>query len=234
MRIGYSFWGFLGPGITDTPDGGRSHRATLIDGLTTAGYDIVFLQPNRDLDEARCDLAGRYRWDQGLPDIDALFLEWRWPIMGRNTIPCGTPGHTCDLHRQKELLAHYTLGNRTRTLLWDKDQRLPAASPLRSLAQVTVCEPALAPSPGAVSLLFPVADDALDSADPAALAAMPRPLAAGLRRQPVRPRRGVRRVLRPGRRPSPAPRRGQVDPHRPMAARHLHRPARVPRREAAV
>ena len=36
MRIGYSFWGFLGPGITDTPDGGRSHRATLIDGLTAA------------------------------------------------------------------------------------------------------------------------------------------------------------------------------------------------------
>jgi hypothetical protein len=53
---------------------------------------------------------------------------------------------------------------------------LPAASLLRSLAQVTVCEPALAPSPGAVSLLFPVADDTLDSADPAALAAMPWPL----------------------------------------------------------
>ena len=33
MRIGYSFWGFIGPGITDTPDGGRSHRATLIDAL---------------------------------------------------------------------------------------------------------------------------------------------------------------------------------------------------------
>ena len=49
MRIGYSFWGFLGPGITDTPDGGRSHRATLIDGLTTAGHDNVLLQPNRDL-----------------------------------------------------------------------------------------------------------------------------------------------------------------------------------------
>jgi hypothetical protein len=41
---------------------------------------------------------------------------------------------------------------------------------------VTVCEPALAPSPGAVSLLFPVADDLLDTAGPAALAMMPRPL----------------------------------------------------------
>jgi hypothetical protein len=59
VRIGYSFWGFLGPGITDTPDGGRSHRATLIEGLTAAGHDIVFLQPNRDLDAARC--TGRTR-----------------------------------------------------------------------------------------------------------------------------------------------------------------------------
>ena len=53
MRIGYSFWGFLGPGITDTPDGGRSHRRTLIDGLIAAGHDIVFLQRNRDLRRSR-------------------------------------------------------------------------------------------------------------------------------------------------------------------------------------
>ena len=65
-----------------------------------------------------CDLAGRYQWDKGLPEIDALFLEWRWPVNGRNTTRCGTPGHTCDLHRQEELLAHYTLSNRTRALLW--------------------------------------------------------------------------------------------------------------------
>ncbi|HUZ24336.1 MAG TPA: hypothetical protein VMV07_11305 [Streptosporangiaceae bacterium] len=52
MRIGYSFWGFLGPGIIGTPDGGRSHRRTLIDGIISAGYEIVFLQANRDLAEA--------------------------------------------------------------------------------------------------------------------------------------------------------------------------------------
>lgn len=97
--------------------------------MTAAGHDIVFLQPNRDLDEAGCNLDDRYQWDQGLPDIDALFLEWHWPGSGRNTTRCGTSGHTCDLHRQEELLAHYTLGNRTRTLLCDKDRRLPAASP---------------------------------------------------------------------------------------------------------
>jgi hypothetical protein len=43
MRIGYSFWGFLGEGVLDTPDGGRSHRATLINGLQERGHQVVFL-----------------------------------------------------------------------------------------------------------------------------------------------------------------------------------------------
>ncbi|MET7948474.1 hypothetical protein [Micromonospora sp. NPDC005324] len=174
VKIGYSFWGFLGPGITDTPDGGRSHRRTLIDGLRAVSHEIVILQPNRDLCEASDDLTGRYRWDVGLPDLDALFLEWRWPIPGRNTTVCGRPGHTCDLHRQADLLHHYTHQLGTPTILWDKDRRLPAADPLRRTRNVTVCEPALHPTPGAVPLLFPVAGKAIDAADPTALVAQPR------------------------------------------------------------
>lgn len=178
MRIGYSFWGFLGAGVVDTPDGGRSHRRTLIDGLrfARAEHDVVFLQSNRDLDEAGLDLRGTYQWDRGLPAIDLLFLEWRWPIPSRNTTPCGSDGHTCDLHRQAELLEHYVLARRVPTLLWDKDLQLPPEDPLRQLDWVTVCEPALHPSPGAESLLFPVADSVLDAANPAGLAARPRPL----------------------------------------------------------
>ncbi|MEV0898185.1 hypothetical protein [Actinoplanes sp. NPDC049802] len=175
MLIGYSCWGFLGPGITDTPDGGRSHRRVLVDGLRARGNDIVFLQANRDLLEAGDDLTATYQWDAGLPDIDALFLEWRWPIGGRNTTPCDRPGHTCDLHRQQQLLAHYTTAG-TPTLLWDKDRRLNEHDPLRRASNVTVCEPALHPSPGATSLLFPIVDAALDSADPAALTAARRDL----------------------------------------------------------
>jgi hypothetical protein len=176
VRIGYSFWGFLGPGITDTPDGGRSHRRALIDGILAAGYQVVFLQANRDLREAGQDLTGHYAWDAGLPAIDVLFLEWRWPVYGRNTTPCSTPGHTCDLHRQHELVACYTVGQETPTVLWDKDLQLPLAHPLRRLPQVTVCEAALLPRAGAASLLFPVADADLEAADPAALARLDRPL----------------------------------------------------------
>jgi hypothetical protein len=175
MRIGYSFWGFLGHGITDTPDGGRSHRRTLIDGILAVGHEIVFLQANRDLNEAGHDLTGTYSWDGGLPAVDVLFLEWRWPVPGRNTTACGSPGHTCDLHRQDQLLDFYT-GQGVRTVIWDKDLQLPLAHPLRSVPNAAVCEAALLPRQGAAGLLFPICDADLDAADPAALAAAPRPL----------------------------------------------------------
>lgn len=177
MRIGYSFWGFLGSGVTDTPDGGRSHRRSLIDGLVERGHDVVFLQHNRDLVEANDTSLRTYRWHSGLPEIDTLMLEWRWPIPGRNTTRCGTPGHTCDLHRQDELIRHYIETLAVPTLLWDKDQQLALDDPLRSHPAVTVCEAALAPTPGARSLLFPVPDRVVASADPVTLAAQPRDLA---------------------------------------------------------
>jgi hypothetical protein len=176
VRIGYSFWGFLGPGITDTPDGGRSHRRLLIDGLIAAGHEVVFLQRNRDLHEADCDLRHLYAWDDRLPAIDALFLEWRWPVTGRSTTPCGAPGHACDLHRQDELVGYYTARRQVPTIVWDKDLQLERSSSLRSAPNVTVCEAGLRPASGAESLLFPVAERSLDEADPVALATRPRPL----------------------------------------------------------
>ena len=170
VLIGYSFWGFLGHGITDTPDGGRSHRRILIDGLTDRGHTIIFLQANRDLAEADEDLTQAYRWDTGTPEVDVLFLEYRWPITGRNTTACGTPGHTCDRHRQQQLLDHYTAAG-VPTVVWDKDRQMREADPLRYAHGVTVCEAALYPTPGASTLLFPVHDSVLDAADAAALTA---------------------------------------------------------------
>ncbi|MFF4534303.1 hypothetical protein ACFY1P_34150 [Streptomyces sp. NPDC001407] len=174
MKIGYSFWGFLGNGITDTPDGGRSHRQPWIDALLARGHDIVFLQADRDRLEAGDTVTSPYAFNTGLPDIDVLFLEWRWPIEGRNTTPCHTPGHTCDLHRQSELLLHYTAYRRVPTVIWDKDRQLRADSIWRRNPAVAVCEAALEPSPGARTLLFPVDDRLLAQADPNALARRPR------------------------------------------------------------
>ncbi|MFD0351726.1 hypothetical protein ACFQ0M_47885 [Kitasatospora aburaviensis] len=174
MRVGYSFWGFVGPGITDTPDGGRSFRAPLLDALA-ARHQVVLLQDNRDLAEAGDDLTDRYSWHTGLPDLDALFLEWRWPLDGRNTTPCGTPGHTCDLHRQQDLLDHYTHRLGVPTIIWDLDRVLPPDDPIRRHPAVAVCEPAAHPTPGAYTLRCPVDDMALDAADSQRLASGDRP-----------------------------------------------------------
>ncbi|MFC5203769.1 glycosyltransferase family protein [Streptomyces kaempferi] len=179
MRIGYSFWGFLGNGVTDTPDGGRSHRRPFIDALIARGHDIVFLQADRDRLEAGDDVGGAYTFDAGTPGIDVLFLEWRWAITGRNTTVCGAEGHTCDLHRQAQLINHYTVRHRAPTVIWDKDRTLRAESVWRRTAYTLVCEAALAPTLDARSLLFPVADDLIAQADPATLAARPRDLALG-------------------------------------------------------
>ncbi|GAA2651491.1 hypothetical protein GCM10010400_03620 [Streptomyces aculeolatus] len=179
MKIGYSFWGFLGNGVTDTPDGGRSHRRPFIDALIARGHDIVFLQADRDRLEAGDDLGGAYNFDDGTPDIEVLFLEWRWAITGRNTTACGTEGHTCDLHRQAQLINHFTVRQQTPTVIWDKDRTLRAESVWRRTAHTLVCEAALAPTPGARSLLFPVPETLIAQADPLALAARPRDLALG-------------------------------------------------------
>ncbi|MFD6598228.1 hypothetical protein ACFWFH_32780 [Streptomyces coelicoflavus] len=179
MKIGYSFWGFLGNGVTDTPDGGRSHRRPFIDALLARGHDIVFLQADRDRLEAGDDLGGAYTFDHSLPGLDVLFLEWRWAITGRNTTVCGTEAHTCDLHRQAQLINHYTVRHRTPTVIWDKDRMLRAESVWRRTAHTLVFEAALAPTDGARSLLFPVAEDLIAQADPVALAARRRDLVLG-------------------------------------------------------
>ena len=153
MRIGYSFWGFLGHGVTDTPDGGRSHRRTLIDALIAAGHDIVFLQADRDRAEAGTALA--YTWDSsGFPEIDVLMLEWRWPIERRNTTPCRAQGHTCDLHRQAALIGHYTAAGLP-TILWDKDRQLPADDPAALPAERDGVRGRAAPQPGSDLAVVP-------------------------------------------------------------------------------
>lgn len=175
MRIGYSMWGFLGHGVLDTPDGSRSYRSALIDGLMSSGHDVVFLQRNRDLLEAGEDLRDSYRWDDELPDLDVLVVEWRWRLGGRNDTPCGSAGHTCDLHRQHELLEHYTRGLALPTLIWDLDRQLPDRDALRTWPNVTVAGFALHQTPGVVTLPCPVPDALLDPADPGELAMASRP-----------------------------------------------------------
>ena len=164
--IGYSFWGFIGNGIINTPDGGRSHRRTLVDGLLAYGFQVLFLQKNRDWLEAREDFQNKYTWNKGFPNIDLLFLEWRWPISGRNVnVENKSKNYTPDLHRQKEIVNYYAIQRKLPTIIWDKDIKMETDNPLRDLSNVKVMEAALFPRGEADSLLFPVSDEALKQAN---------------------------------------------------------------------
>lgn len=174
MKIGFSFWGFLGSGILDTPDGGRFWRHSIVDQLITLGHEIVFLQRNRDLIEAGDDLP--YHWEEGFPKIDILLCEWRWPLPGRNTTPCDAAGHTCDLHRQEALLNHYTHAHTAPTVIWDTDRQMALEDPLRRMPHVAICDTARRPTPGSAVLFSMVPDELIDTADPEKLAAIDRPL----------------------------------------------------------
>lgn len=165
MKLGYSCWGFLGKGIVDTPDGGRSHRFTLIQGLVNAGCSIIMLQKNRDLEEAGEDYrhTGVTFNSSGFSEIDTLFLEYRWPIPGRNVdIAKTNPYYTPDYDRQQRLISFYT-NKRIPILIWDKDQKL-IVDPLSDYPWHTIFEAAFKPNPGKFRLLFPADPARIDDA----------------------------------------------------------------------
>ncbi len=144
VKVGYSCWGFLGSGITDTPDGGRSHRPTLVRALVEHGMEVIMLQQDRDRLEAGTPIDLGQTYSSGTPTIDLLFLEWRWPILGRNTDPT-IAGYTPDWHRQQKLLENYC--GHVPVIVWDKDQQLSSTPPrTRVLLEqngVSICVPTL-------------------------------------------------------------------------------------------
>lgn len=162
IKLGYSFWGFLGHGIVDTPDGGRSHRATLINSLIQKNVQIYFLQSNRDLLEAGQNFSSNnIIFTSSLPDLDAIFFEYRWPIKNRNFgIPKDSPYYTPDYDRQEELLKYYEQQN-IPMFVWDKDLKINKRLEYKNIQYF---EPVLFPKENCQSLLFPVSDQLIDRA----------------------------------------------------------------------
>lgn len=115
MRIGYSFWGFLGDVKLDklgneisAPDGNATYSWSIIWEAQQRGYDVICLQENRDkwaYDSKGADIFSSFskqkRADAYLdsieavsryPELDVLLVEWRFPIPGRNCIEDHTTG----------------------------------------------------------------------------------------------------------------------------------------------
>lgn len=97
-NIGYSYVGELAEfddcTLEDTPDGMRFCRPILVKELQNRGHQIFSLQKRlekKPFNNVNYD-------DVGFPNLDVLFVEWRWPTY---------KGDTYDLKRQTELLQKY-------------------------------------------------------------------------------------------------------------------------------
>lgn len=149
MRIGYSYWGFLGDHKFDeagnpasTPDGNATYSWSIIWELLTRGHLVYQMQQDRDavgwrmtgpdgLFAAFSPYKRHQAWSRmvrtdgiDLPELDVLLLEWRFPIPGRNCLEdAGKPGYQPDLQRQHQLLRHYS-GTKTKVIIWDLDHKV--------------------------------------------------------------------------------------------------------------
>lgn len=120
MRIGYSYWGFLGDRKLDAngkelsaPDGNATYSWSLIWEMQRRGHTVLAMQEDRDYPawkmwgtlnfeafsqmkrtEAYTALKHTFGSSEILPELDVLLVEWRFPIPGRN---CEV---TQDLHPQ--------------------------------------------------------------------------------------------------------------------------------------
>lgn len=121
LRVGYSFWGFLGDNKYDThgnrvstPDGNATYSWSIIWEAMRRGYTVHAMQDDRDwtgwkIDKEEnfasfskekrtkmyLDLKHTFGSSEIMPELDVLLVEWRFPIPGRNCIaddPNAVPG----------------------------------------------------------------------------------------------------------------------------------------------
>lgn len=134
MRLGLSFWGVLADFeaqrfITlDTPDGHRYGRPVLIRALQTAGHTVVAMQQRREPEPFEgvfyCYEGREGQEPERFPDLDVLFLEWRWKTWKNDpTHPQHDPTrYEPDLDRQLELIEFYR--DKCPIIVWDTDLKV--------------------------------------------------------------------------------------------------------------
>lgn len=137
MRIGISYWGFCEPfgasGEAKTPDGHRYGRPILVEALLKAKHDVLALQQRRETKP-----YPGIMYEDGFPNIDVLFVEWRWPTYKNS----GDNKHEPDLDRQNALLEFYH--GRIPIVIWDCDYKLTAEDEKR-WPQAIIADPAFEP-----------------------------------------------------------------------------------------
>src|SRR5258708_6313278 len=105
------------------------HLHAAPDSVTSRPGEFLRTRPQTAAQTARLDAPVPLR----------LLSQQRSTPSAAQPAPCGTPGHTRDLHRQDQLMACYTTGRSVPTVIWDKDLQLPLPHLLRLLPNVAVC-----------------------------------------------------------------------------------------------
>tara|TARA_B100001123_G_scaffold342540_1_gene388690 strand:+ start:13654 stop:14688 length:1035 start_codon:yes stop_codon:yes gene_type:complete len=140
MKIGISYWGFCekfqDSTVSNTPDGHRYGRPVLVDALLESGHEVYALQDQRE-DVKYDGLDYRFAGD-GYPDLDVLFVEWRWPTYKNS----GENKFEPDLDRQTQLLDYYH-GN-IPIVSWDTDLKMTADDEVR-WPLMTIADPSFDP-----------------------------------------------------------------------------------------
>jgi hypothetical protein len=137
MKIGISYWGFCeafeASKEAKTPDGHRYGRPIMVDSLLRRGHEVYSLQTRREPVPYR-----GLKYDDGFPDLDILFVEWRWPTYKNS----GANKFEHDLDRQTELLSHYH--GKIPVVIWDCDYKVTEQDEL-AWPQAIIADPAFEP-----------------------------------------------------------------------------------------
>ena len=140
MKIGISYWGFCekfyDSVVSNTPDGHRYGRPVLVDSLRQAGHEVYALQRRRE--ELPYEGLDYQNAGEGYPDLDVLFIEWRWPTYKNS----GPGKFEPDLDRQTSLLDYYH--DKIPVVCWDTDLKMTFADEERWPSMI-VADPSLSP-----------------------------------------------------------------------------------------
>ena len=139
MKIGLSYWGFCedfnSSNVANTPDGHRYGRPVLVDALTHRGHSVIALQDMREAEP-----YPTLSYDDGFPDVDIVFFEWRWPTYKNSGINKFEP----DLDRQHALLDYYHEAG-IPIITWDTDLKMTPEDESR-WPNMIIADPTLEPA----------------------------------------------------------------------------------------
>ncbi len=134
-KIGISYWGFCEEFEdsleSKTPDGHRYGRPILMKALASSGHKVYALQRKRE----KKPFPSLIYDEGGLPDLDLLFVEWRWPTYKNS----GPAKFEPDLDRQTELLNYYHKQVRTKVVIWDCDYKLTEEDEIKWPNAIIAC-----------------------------------------------------------------------------------------------